>query len=423
MALKLHCLMFARKISEHRGKINLTELCLHDINGEDSMRFVVATLPDLKFSLGRDLDLAKACVLFGDETILFSPTFTGVEPFLDFSKRAVLHQLLYLAAIERDPGFTVGENLTVEQRAERIRRAKERSDKTVHKALAVIELLKDDTDLKSVEAELERIAREIAPLASGVQDVFARDRECILRARELRNAEKMGLVKIQQFSDSPLPYYNQTKMISDIGDELSRADSYGALDERFLGDFGGLGNGASQKLKAAILSQDIFQTLPGFSAATFDEIHDIRCELTPYLAPFRKAIVEISGRIRSASWDKDFPHEVERELQLRVYPAIAEIERQAKRNSFLRELAYRVAKNPLVIPASSAFGMLLSAASNIPTALASGLAGVGLLASDAHREWKERRQKAEGNEFFFYYRAGAMLRSQRRMKKLMAARR
>jgi hypothetical protein len=69
------------------------------------MRFVIATLPDVKFNLGRDLALVKACALYGDESVMFSPTYLGTEPLLDFSSRPLLHQLIYLALLTRDPGF------------------------------------------------------------------------------------------------------------------------------------------------------------------------------------------------------------------------------------------------------------------------------------------------------------------------------
>jgi hypothetical protein len=386
------------------------------------MRFVVATLPDLKFALGRDLNLVKACVLYGDETSLFSPTFTGTEPFIDFSKRSVLHQVIHLAAIKRDPGFVVGEKFTKEQLDERTVRAREGSVKLAIKALNVFQLMSDPANCSQAAEELTKLEREIQPMSRGVEDIFAANRECIERARQLCKAERLGLITIKKISDSPLPYYNHANLVSEIGTELSRPDSYGALDERFVGNFDGLGNGVTQKFKVPHASDEILQTLPGFSSATFEEIRDIRSELVPHLAPFRKALVEISGQIRSMPWNDDFPHEVERELRLRLYPAVSEIESQIRKHSFLRELAYRVAKNPLVIPASSAFGMLLSTASSVPTAVASGLAGAGLLATEAYKEWKDSRAKAEGNQFFFYYRARALLKKQRQQKKVLATR-
>jgi hypothetical protein len=76
------------------------------------MRFVIATLPDVKFSLGRDLSLVKACALYGDESVLFSPTYEGTAQLLDFADRPLMHQLVYLALLHRDPAFVEGEKFT-----------------------------------------------------------------------------------------------------------------------------------------------------------------------------------------------------------------------------------------------------------------------------------------------------------------------
>ena len=203
----------------------------------------------------------------------------------------------------------------------------------------------------------------------------------------------------------------------DVGFELSRAGSYGALDERLLGEFDGLSGGATQKLRATRVAQAILETLPGFAQATLEEIRDIRNELGPSLVLFRKALVDVSLKIQSAPWDQDFQHEVERELQLQLFPAVAEIDAQIKANSYLKEIAYRAAKNPLALPATSALGLLLTSAAHVPTLIgqvASAIAGSGLLAFEAHKEWKENQRKAEGNEFFFYYRASSLLARKRR---------
>ena len=61
------------------------------------MRFVIATLPDVHFNLGRDLALLKTCAIYGDETVLFSPNYAFTSNLLDFSRRPLIHQLLYLA--------------------------------------------------------------------------------------------------------------------------------------------------------------------------------------------------------------------------------------------------------------------------------------------------------------------------------------
>ena len=234
------------------------------------------------------------------------------------------------------------------------------------------------------------------------------------RAGQLAKAEELGLVRIAHIHDSPAIFFSVERLKDDVGEELSRADSYGALDERFIYDFEGLSDGPTQKLRVARVAAEMFESLPGFPEATLEEIGDIRNELAPHLEGFRRGIIGISTEIQSAPWDKDFPHEVERELQLRVHPAVAEIKEQVKANSYLKEIVHRAVTNPLAVPATSALGLMLSSATHAPALIGqviSGLAGAGLLAFEAHRGWTANQRKAERNEFFFYYRASGLLRT------------
>ena len=261
------------------------------------MRFVIATLPDSKFNLGRELDLVKTCALYGDELILFSPTYVGTEPFLDFSNQPLLHQLLYLALLHRDPGFVVGEELTTEERIERIRSAELRSNSLLNNAKTALSLLVETKTNEQAHNELEKIAREIRPLIQSVERVFSDNSDIVQRAREIAKAQKLGLVKIENIHMLPSLYYSLDKLRVNVGMELSRANSFGALDERFLPEFENLLSGQIQKLGSTRVAVDILSSLPGFSMATIDEILDIRKALTPYTANFRKAILDISSRI------------------------------------------------------------------------------------------------------------------------------
>ena len=144
------------------------------------MRFVIATLPDVKFNLGRDLSLVKACAVYGDETVLFSPTYVGTAPLLDFSSRPLLHQLIYLALLKRDPGFVVGEKLTKRERAARIKAATEKSKELLLKASIVLRQLAEGSD--SAGRELARIALEIRPLCEGVERVWSDEENFVRRA-------------------------------------------------------------------------------------------------------------------------------------------------------------------------------------------------------------------------------------------------
>lgn len=375
------------------------------------MRFVIATLPDLKYGLGRDLDLVKACALYGDAAVLYSPTYDGIEPLLDFSGRPLLHRLVYLALLMRDPGFVIGEALTEEERATRIENARRRSKNLQSKAARVSELLCAPLG-EDVRAELDRIALEVRPLTEAFARFPAGQEALVWRARELAKANEMGLVRIVNIHESPSVFFSKEKLESLVRDQLCRADSYGALDERFIGDFKHLSGGPTHKLRLACVGAEVFERLPGFSEATLEEIRDIRHELARYLEAFRKALVEMSLEIESAPWDRDFPHDVERELRLRVHPAVEEITTRVGANSYLRELAHRMATKPLAVPATSALGLVLSNTADIPAAIGqvlAGLAGAGLLALDTYKAWVENRSQIERNELFFYYRTSRLL--------------
>lgn len=376
------------------------------------MRFVIATLPDVKFSLGRDLTLVKACALYGDESVLFSPTYAGTKPLLDFSRRPLLHQLVYLALLKSDPGFVVGEKLTHSERTARIRRAKEDGERFRSMASTVLRLLSETGSTEDAQRQLDEIVAEVRPHSQKVESVWSEETDLVRRARELARAQSMGFVTIENIHDVPSLFFNPDNLRTNVVAELDRPEAYGALDERFLKEFSGLSDAPAQKMGVALVATQVLAGLPSFADATFEEIRDARAELAPHLASFRKAIVDISGGIRSTPWDRDFPHEVELELQSRMYPAVAEIEECVRENSYLKEIVLRAAKNPLVLPASSAFGLLLSGAAQLPTLIgqvASGLAGAGVLALEAHKSWKDESRQATGNKFFFYYRAAQLL--------------
>lgn len=375
------------------------------------MRFVIATLPDVKFRLGRDLRLVKSCALYGDEAVLFSPTYLGTEPLMDLSSRPLVHQLFYQALIAQDPGFVVGEKLTDRQREARTNAAKEESQRLFEKASVALRLMYEQ-DHEVSGRELQAIADEAELRSKHIERRWFQDEEVLRRAREISKAEKMGLAKIQNFHEAPSLYFSPTKLQTDVKEELSRSDSYGALDERFVEEFDDLSPGPTQKIKTIRVATAIFERLPGFSEATIEEIVDVRKELSPHLAGFRKAVIEISSQVESSPWDKDFAHEVEIGLHSRLYPAVEAIQEELRTNSYLGEILQRATKNPLLLPASSAFGLLLSEATHASALIgqvASSIVGAGLHAHDAYKARQEKKRKAEGNELFFYYRASGLL--------------
>lgn len=383
------------------------------------MRFVVATLPDVNFGLGRDVVLAKSSAIFGDETILYSPTYWGTEPYLDFPSRPLLHQMIWQSIILRDPGFVEGEKLTHAQRKSRIKSSIDLSNIILERAKNLIELKSSFAFLsKEHKEEVERITTETKAISQQISKVFSDDTDLVKRARQLKRGEDLGLIQIHQIGIPSHGYlrYDEQKLVFDVNESLSAANSYGALDERFVIPLKSLKRGQIEKQKVTQVAVEMFRRLPLFEEASFDEIRDIKKELGIYLPNFRRGLIEISEQIRSHPWDKDFPHDVERELRFRLLPEVAAIEDKVNSNSYLKQLIHSATKDPLVLPASSALGLILSTslhASTIASQVATAIAGAGLLAIEAHKEWKEKKKKVEENLFFFYFRSGKLLMRRR----------
>jgi hypothetical protein len=376
------------------------------------MRLIVATLPDVKFNLGRDLILVKASSLYANETVLFSPTYAGTEPFLSFSDRPLIHQLVYLATLTREPGFKAGEKLTAKERQNRIREAKNRSDEFFSKADEVLHIIGYEKNADFASKELERVSREIASYVEAVSGIWSEDRGFIRRARELQDLQDAGLVRIQNIHFKPSLYFQKDRLKEQVTGELSRPDSYGVFDERFIAEFEELPEGPRDNMRVARIATDLLTRLPGFSAASVDELVDIRKELAPYTSGFRKSVLDLSAEIQSTPWHPDFAFEVEREIHRKVGPTVEQIESEIRHNSYLKEILRRAVKDPLVIPASSAFGLIVSNAtgsSELIAQVASTVAGVGLIAAEALDDWKANRRRIRQNELFFYYKASELL--------------
>jgi predicted transcriptional regulator len=327
--------------------------------------------------------------------------------------------MIWQSIIERDPGFVEGEKLTPSQRKSRIKASIDLSNKILERAKKWIELTSSLAVLTNDQKEVvENIATETEAISQLITKVFSDDTELVKRARQLKRGEDLGLIKIQQFGIPSHGYlrYDEEKLVFDVNEALSAANSYGALDERFVIPLKSLKRGQIEKQKVTQVAVEMFRRLPLFEEASFDEIRDIKQELGIYLANFRRGLIEISEQIRSQPWDKDFPHDVERELRVRLLPEVAALEDKVNSNSYLKQLIHRAAKDPLVLPASSALGMILSNslhASTIASQLASAIAGAGILAFEAHKEWKEEKKKVEKNLLFFYFRAGKLLNRRR----------
>jgi hypothetical protein len=184
-------------------------------------------------------------------------------------------------------------------------------------------------------------------------------------------------------------------------------DSTGNLIEAALklGKIQDLGSTVT-KSKQAGLSSGLFERLPLFDSATIDEIIDIRKELEKPLVGFRSAIIKFSREIETAQWDHDFSFEVDQVFREKVEPCVLEIEDAYRSNNLLVKLMKSYYEKPFALPATSGFGLLLSAAPQIPDLLPITLgtvAGAAIVGLNAFQEWREKDLELQHNQLYFYY--------------------
>jgi hypothetical protein len=160
------------------------------------------------------------------------------------------------------------------------------------------------------------------------------------------------------------------------------------------------------------LSSDLLQRLPLFDNASMDQIIDIRKELDQPLRRFRSAIIKFSRDVESAAWEKEFPQEAEQVFREHVEPAVLDIEEECKSNRLLRSLLPSLVDKPVSMATTSALGVLLAAASQLPPIVTAGLgltAGVTTVTLRTVQDWYEKKQTIEGNQLYFYYKTGKLL--------------
>jgi len=160
------------------------------------------------------------------------------------------------------------------------------------------------------------------------------------------------------------------------------------------------------------LSGNLLQRLPLFERASVAEVLDIRQELADHVDGFREAVAQFADVISSASLDEEFAEEVERIFRERVAPAVRRIEQAVEENNSLRELSFRFGP-PMAVGGASSLSAFVGSGSVLASValLAAGIAAGAYQGMAGHRS---RRRETEGNQLYFYYRAGELLtRSER----------
>ncbi len=364
----------------------------HITRGNQVFHITVGTTPEThgEVTLQSELRLLKAALLYADAVKFCSVSSSFLITLLHIGKLSG-EELLQISA----QGMN---NAELDAALKKYRELKRKKHPQGKEFIA----------LKTVKAYLDRAEKD-------TRQYFE---DLLLKAglNHLEAACNTGIVEIRIFEGADSAAITQ-QYFDAVSDAILSGETYPLFDD-LTGEIVSSAiregkivpsNVSLNRAKQIGLSSDLLRRLPLFDDAPVDEILDIRKALDKPLIRFRSAIIQFSREVHSTSWDKDFPKEAEQVFREHVEPTVLEIEEACKSNRILLRLIPDLIEKPL-IPASLA--ILIGQANQLPEIVADGLglvAGASVTALRSVREWRERNREIEGNQLYFYYKAGKML--------------
>jgi len=390
-------------------------------------QFTVGSLPNTRgrsegfFNFEHELELLKAALLYADRVKVCSvgaAFMAGLDDLrnMDGNGKTALIQK-FLPYIQ--PNATL-EHLARTRRLMEAASASGRRGKSAHRGLSGPEFF----------AARQLLDKGWQPIKSLVEEQFE-----AVGAEGFEEALRSGLVELHPFTHisaegiidmgrrgklgiPPNVHTDETygEYTDRIFDTLQDGTTYPLFDD-LTGNIVGeaVRNGLIVPSQGAVargrhggLSGNILQRLPLFEKASVSEVLDIRKELAAYLDAFREAVSQFADTIGPASWYEEFAEEADRIFRERVDTAVRRIDQAVEENRALRGLSLRYGP-------SAATG----AASALNAFVGSGsvLASLALLAAGVYQGVSAHRLKHEqtqGNQLYFYYRAGKSLQRPRR---------
>ncbi len=394
------------------------------------MHFTVGSLPSTEdraegfFNFEHELGLLKAALLYADRVKLCSVGASfmaslndlGNAPFKD--KLTMVREFLPMTNPDASPEELEKAYRLIDalggNRAQR-RALNERVRKEGRKVLN-----EGWTGLGNVVEEQFRTVRGAegfrAALRSGLVELHPFRRISAVGLIQMGMESSGGLSPAELYSDELYDEY-ENRIYATVQDGTTYPlfdDTTGNMVSRAVSS--GLilpSQGAVARGRHGGLSGDLLQRLPLFERASVAEVLNIREELVDHLDGFREAVAQLADAIGPASWDEEFMEEAERIVQERVAPAVRRIERAVEERRDIRELSWRFGPPMATAGVPPSVGVFVGSGSVLGSlaALAVGLTTGAAQAAARHRE---QRRALEGNQLYFYYRAGELLRGARR---------
>ncbi len=390
------------------------------VDGRGKLHFTVGSLPGKGvgprggfFDFERELDLLKAALLYADRVRLCSVGASFMSGLDDLSNMSLDGKLAlirkYLPVIQ--PGATPEQLETTRQLMEAVKGARGgRGRFGPQQVFAARKLLNEGW--KEIEGRVQEEYRGVGAdgfreaLRSGLVDLQPFARISAEKIMEMGISDERGASGVVDADETYDEY------LDGILDAVGDGKTYPLFDDLTGGIVGeAVRNGLIVPSRGAVargrhggLSGDLLRRLPLFERASVPEILDIRKELAEHLDAFRVAVSGFADAVGSASWDEDFAEEAERVFREKVAPAVHRIEQAVEDNRSMKGLSLRFGP-PAAAGAASGLNAFVGGGSVLGSlALLAAGAYTGMA---AHRI---KRQETEGNQLYFYYRAGTLLR-------------
>jgi hypothetical protein len=383
--------------------------------GPDALRIVVAASPGGELSIRREVDLAKAALLYGDKVVLLSPATTmvaTVESFPSLPIGAQLRLLKNVAPYFSDESGTDITPLVVELEQGMARNRRSPGSKILRaefsrRLTSAFRPISEKVEEMLVDAGANDLAlarkRNLVEIESaGSMDAVDYLAYCIISAKLAasgagkENPQTTELVeafveKLTQHLSSGRDYLVFDDAVARLVDAAVRE---GAVRPT---------TGSKGRSRQVMTAATLMTRLPTFPEATVDELLDIREELTDPITRFRSAMVTMGRSFTAEAWEPDFGDQVHDAWIETIQPAVLDIEEAVRQNTSLATRAAGVAG-----ALNTSFpGLMLVSAGVVDHASAPTVTGAALSIAapvlQAIREHRAADQEIRARPFYFLY--------------------